>query len=153
MEAVNYEALEVMNCDDFDVVDKSKFSPVEMPKLILENGYVSFNDAAFQALDNVDNVIVLVNQERKEILVAPESALSDRISKREQLMPYQWKRMSEKPENPQVTGPCSFFMRKIMALRGLPWAPSDRVVLPGELTNSYGIQALSFLLVPQAGQK
>ncbi len=70
----NEYALDDLSLEGFQIVKGTYFAPQSEPKLAIWNTAIGFNPASFAALQQCDAVQLLVNDEKRRILVRPVSS-------------------------------------------------------------------------------
>lgn len=103
------EALENISMDGFQLVNRQFFETPTDPLLTLWGESIGFSAAAYEALENCQMVKILLNNERKAIMVVPATSSDPEAMK--------WKATEKVCKFRRIT--CPAFAKKLMTDWGL----------------------------------
>lgn len=96
-----------ISLDGFQLVKSKYFSRMSEPVMSLFPTAISFSVAAHEALNRCESIEILVNEDKKSILVKPSMSSKDSEA-------VKWQRGKEKPKYSRIE--CSIFTKKLFSV-------------------------------------
>ncbi len=126
---------EELDLSGFQVVRREFFAHMQEPSIVFNVGKISVNTACVRKLTETDYIQILVNREKKLIVIRPCSEYD--------IHSFLWCKVKDDKRYPRVVTGKLFFL-KICGLMG--WNPENRYKIMGKIVRSQGQNLVLFNL-------